>query len=504
MKQPEELEQMAIVKIGDWIAHQAEKLMVPISELHEVDAAKAEASLSRYIDIIRSCLDVSVPRIYHDTIANEALRALKKLSKSLKTETHCLHVIKRMIETVFSKNVTSLVLLYDTYPMFQASFCSKSYMLTGLVHLKIDYHANETDFIEFLKELHSLKYLEIRYCTENMIKCVVENCKLIEEITLTLGEWDCHSYSNMILLTQLHNLRRLTQESLIWLDVDGFQIFYSILLLCKNIEHLDLGVNNTKILLEVLKYFASDEDNSSKQFKLKSYSGKSNTLEDLQLVVQMCPQIEKFSMYYGERIFRNNLEPLTDLKHLHELELGGVGFHEHVRGLLEAVGSNLVHLKIDGANDLDLNAMMDISQLCPNLQSLSLGISTPTIHTPLQNRTLEIEPFRNLKTIKFSTFRFGVEIQMFYTRPDFDKQLFFLLSNSLNVEFVEIFSSVQLSEDNISKLLQKNSFTSLKQLKILPNNLTLANSLVDHIIQNGISYPNVTLFGKSMRLESYR
>lgn len=482
LQQPKALQCLTIVKIGDWVTLQAITLMLPIPELHQRDSVKAEALLSQQMEIIRNHLDLYVPKMFHDRVVAETIQALKKIGRwPLETKSvDQMNVIMRVIETLFSKNLTFLSLTCNTFLMFRNSFCSKSYLLTSLAHLELNAKFLETEIILFLKELHSLIYLSIANCSHDILRCVVENCKLIEELDLC-GESSIHNGS-MYLLTQLQKLR------IFKLRVDGPTLvgrngIGTLLISCNNIEHISLRIPD--ILMWTLKRIQKAK--GERRFNLRAISCN---IYMLQLAVKMCPLIQNLSLY-NERNLPSDLKLLTYLQNLRELRLSGFNFYNQFKEPLQIIGCNLVHLHLDCVNQLDLNAIIDISQICPNLQSLSIDICFPNEAVSL-DRTLEIPPFRNLKDLilKSSTSTRPPRI----TVPAFSEQIFFLLSNCLNVEFVSIGCSVQLTEDTISNILKTNSLDCLKRLSLWHYHYKVATMVIDHIIQNGIVCPEVIQF----------
>lgn len=194
-KQPKKLESLALNKLGDWIAEQAELLMFPIAAEAQRDTTKAHMLLSRHVNSIRSYLDYNVPWMVHDLLSTEAIRALSTLLEKTKQSlgfrgsmpgkfVSQMNVIVRMTEVLFTRNLTYISI--DNIPkMMRSVFYSKLQMLSGLVYLNLGSLSGgwktadmEGSVIEALKGLHNLKYLIINYdCTDNILHCISKNCK---------------------------------------------------------------------------------------------------------------------------------------------------------------------------------------------------------------------------------------------------------------------------------------------------------------------------------------
>lgn len=168
--------------------------MSPISELHQYSETKADAALSRHIDIIRNHYISNVPKIFHDTLISKTITALFFVLQKTRYENLWYEsvsrtaVITRTIESLFTDNLTSLSLDFDQFIMFRNSLLYKSYLLSGLTGLYLNFkmldtsdhsdHTYNTDIvvISLLKDLRNLKYLTINYiCTDNILRCIVYN-----------------------------------------------------------------------------------------------------------------------------------------------------------------------------------------------------------------------------------------------------------------------------------------------------------------------------------------
>lgn len=477
-KQPGSLESLALVRLGDWVATQAAKYMVPIAALNQRDTSKAQASLSRQIEIIRNYLDYNMPWMLHDALVIEAIRALSDLLDKTKRSlgfrgsmgsfVSKMNVIVRMAETLFTKNLTFVSI--DAIPkMLRSTFYTKLHMLNGLVHLNLGSLSGgwktadmETAVIHSLKQLHNLKYLFINYdCTDNILRCLSNNCKLIEKLDVSCSK--CITNDSIDILSQLHNLRSV-QLHRTFVNVEGYK---KLLLTCKNIEDIGRCDDIGKVLECIDMCYLEN-----KQFKLKTYVSRYATLNQLQLAVQMCPQIQNMTVFHNT--LQSDLTILIGLQDLLELKLLSCDFYaDQVKQVLQVKGCNLVHLHLEHVDQIDLNALMYISQMCPFLQSLTVYNCTLIKHTSLYTKKLEIAPFRNLKRLTFVS-------------ACTDEQLTFVLSNCLNVEFIHIGTAVQLTDDLMFDILDKNPLIYLNELRIMQSDL-LTMLTVDRLIQSCIS-----------------
>ncbi|XP_075992226.1 uncharacterized protein LOC142987386 [Anticarsia gemmatalis] len=477
-KQPKKLETLALNRLGDWVAQQAEWQMIPIAMLSQRDINTAQSKLSHNIHSIRNYLDYNVPWMLQDLFANEAIRALTELLEKTKRSlgfrgcmgkfVSQMNVVVRMAEVLFTKNLT--VVSIDTIPkMLRSVFYSKLYMLTGLVYLNLGSLSGgwktadmEDAVIKSLKELHSLKYLIINYdCTDNILRCVVQNCKHLELLDVSSSK--CITNDSIDIIAMIKKLKSV-QLYRTFVSLGGF---VNVLLYCKKIE--DIG--RCDEIGKVLEYIDSNYCEVT-TFNLKTFVSRYATFNQLQLAVQMCPYIRSMTVFHTT--LETDLMVLIGLKDLRELKLLSCDFYaDQVKQVLQVKGCNLVNLHLEHVDQIDLNALMYISQMCPFLETLTLYNCTLIKHTSLYTKKLEIPPFRNLKKITcVSTCT--------------DEQLFFILTNSLNVEFIHIGTAIQLTDDLVFKILDKNPLIYLKELRIMQSDFLTMTS-IERIIQSCMS-----------------
>lgn len=205
---------------------------------------------------------------------------------------------------------------------------------------------------------------------------------------------------------------------------------------------------------------------------LKIYVSRYATSYHLQLAVEMCPSICSMTVFHNT--LQSDLMVLIGLKDLCDLKLLSCDFYaDQIKQVLQVKGCNLLKLHLEHVDQIDLNALMYISQMCPLLETLTFYNCTLIQHTSLYTKTLEILPFRNLKKLTcVSTFS--------------DEQLLFLLTNCLNVEFIQIGTAVQLTDEFMLKILDKNPLIYLKELRIMQSDfLTILSA--ERLIQSCMS-----------------
>ncbi|CAB3231102.1 unnamed protein product [Arctia plantaginis] len=477
-KQPKKLEALALYKLGVWVAQQAEWQTIPITMLSQTNINMAQATLSSNIQHIRTYLDYNVPWMLQDLFANEAIRALSELLEKTKNSlgfrasmgkfVSQMNVIVRTAEVLFTKKITVVVI--DSLPkMLRSVFYTNLHTLTGLVYLNLGSLSGgwktadmEEAVVKSLKELHLLKYLIINYdCTDTVLRCIVENCKLLEKLDVSSSK--CITDESVDIICKIKKLKGI-QLYRTFVSLMGF---VNLLINCKYLE--DIGrCDDIGRVLECIDANSSERTT----LNLRTFVSRYATFNQLQLAVQICPFIRNMTVFH--KTLDTDLMSLIGLQDLQELKLLSCDFYaDQVKQVLQIKGSNLVSLHLEHVDQIDLNALMYISQMCPFLESLTLYNCTLIKHTSLYTKKLEIQPFRNLKKLTcVSTCT--------------DDQLIFILSNCLNVEYIHLGTAIQLTDDFIFKILDKNPLIYLKELRIMQSDFLTMTS-IERIIQSCMS-----------------
>ncbi|XP_048486745.1 uncharacterized protein LOC105387298 [Plutella xylostella] len=470
-KQPKSLETLSLSRLADWVALQAERQMAPIGALAQRDVAGAQTTLAHLVATTRTHLEYNVPWMLYDPLAIECIRALTELLDKIKQAlgfrvamgkfVSQMNIAVSMIEVVFTQSLTFLSI--DTIPKIMRSvFYNKLHMLTGLEFLNLGSLSGgwktsdmEVSIIQALKELHRLKYLCINYdCTDNILRCIVANCTNIQKLDVSSSK--SITDDSIDIIAKLKSLKSI-QLYRTFVTVGGFA---KLLIRCKKLEDIgrcdDIG--------RVLEYIDLS-DSEAPPFYLTTYVSRYAPQNHLQLAVDMCPYIRCMTVFHNRNSVQSDLMVLIGLKDLRDLKLLSCDFYaDQLKQVLQVKGCNITHLHLEHVDQIDLNALMYISQMCPLLESFTLYNCTLIQHTSLYTKKLDLLPFRNLK-------RFTCVATCTH------EQLMFVLANSLNVEFVHVGTAVELTDEFILKLLDKNPLIYLKELRILQTDCLTITSL---------------------------
>ncbi|XP_077293807.1 uncharacterized protein LOC143916541 [Arctopsyche grandis] len=459
IKQPDTLENMALVGVADWIAKIGETVMPCIEEIAKNDNTSAKKILASKVHVLRSLIEYNLPWMLFDRFADEVFRSISELLERTKQSQGFrgsmskfiskMNVAVTLTEVLLTKNLTKLHL--DGIPkMLRHVFYVKFSMLKGLEHLNLGSLSGgwktadmEPTIILGIKSLHNLKSLTINYdCTDNILEAICLNCPFLESLDLSSSKSITNQSVSYII--KCNSLKQI-QLNRTGVTLEGFT---KILLNCPKLE--DMGRYDE--LGRVLEYI--DLINSEAgPFNIRKYVSRYVTSNHLQLLVQLCPLLYSISLFHNSLL--SDLMILIGLGELSELKLMSCDFFgDQVKQVLEVKGCNLVHLHLEHVDQLDLNALMYISQFCPTLESLTFYNCVLIQHTSLFTRKVNWYPFHSLHRLS-------------YVCEGNDEHLEFVLSNAVNIRYVHLGSTVKTSDSLFDRILDKNPFLFLEQLRIL-------------------------------------
>lgn len=459
INQPKSLEDLSLGRVADWIAKIGEDLMPSIELLAREDHAKAIGILSSKVQILRLLLEYNIPWTLFDQFAHEIYRSISELLEKTKQSQGFrgsmarfiskMNVAVTMTEVLLTKDLTQL-LLDDIPKMMRHVFYVKFSHLKGLRQLNLGSLSGgwktadmEPTIISGLKALHNLRNLTINYdCTDNILEAICLNCPLLESLDI--------SSSKSITNQSVNYLFKCKELKQIQLNRTGVTLegFTKILLNCPKME--DLG--RCDELGRVLEYINLTNSEAG-PFRLRKYVSRYVTTTHLQLLVQLCPFIYSISLFHNSLL--SDLLTLMGLNALSELKLLSCDFFgDQVKQVLEIKGCNLVTLHLEHVDQLDLNAIMYISQFCPVLKHLTFYNCVLLQHTSLYTRRANWFPFHSLHKLT-------------YVCEGSDEHLEFILSNAVNIRFIHLGTMVRTSDSLFDKIFDKNAFLFLEELRIL-------------------------------------
>lgn len=324
------------------------------------------------------------------------------------------------------------------------------YSCTGLVVLDMGSMSGgwktedvEHFYINGLNTMTHLRSVTLAYdCTDNILNLLAMTAPSIQHIDVSNSKLitdrsvDCLLRFKNLQSVQLHRTS---------VTMEGYS---SLLLYAEKLA--DLGkYEDIGRLLEYL-----DQWNPLKKtFQLKKFITTYVTSKHLQLLCEKCPEIDTVSIFHNVMLV--DLMLLIGINKLSTLKLLSCDFFgDRIRDILQVKGCNLTHLHLEHVDEIDLNALMYISQYCPDLKNLSLYNCQLLDSTSVYIRKPSIPPFMNLERLTFAA-------------QGSRKHLEFLLRDAYKIKYISLGTQSPTCDQLFSNILGCNPLQYLEEMRIV-------------------------------------
>lgn len=454
------LQSLSLKAIGKLVVSLAPAILSTIECYQEPQ--KGVAALQNSIEWLKELLASHVPYFLYDKMAVEVLTAVKGLiERTKKTYYPNLPISSFLVEMNVVVSMTEVVLTqhlkkidFSIWPKIMRYVLYKNlYKLSGLEILNLgsctvgwrtsEYDKCIADGITGMKNLRSLCLCFD--CTDSVVQIIGDTCTNLQSLDITSSRSVTdRSINSLLCCVQLRDLY-LHRTSV---SVVGFAQILIGLTKLQEIGRCDEFGN-------IIKYLHTNFPHAG-PFGLKRVQTRDLTTENLRLLVEMFPQIEYISLFHDEQI--SDLTVLTSLENLKHLKLLSCAFYgDYLRRLLEVRGSNILSLHLEHVEEIDLNALICISQCCPNLNSL-VFYNCDFIYERQNSHNLpyndEKKPFEKLE-------------RLFWVVDCAITHLEYILINACNIRYVHLGSSTGITHNAIANILKVNPMRKLEELRIL-------------------------------------
>lgn len=469
LKKPQLLEELAIKALVNYLRILGEHLMPIIIEISKHDSKKSSNMLKNNIKVIKEIFLYNIPCFLYDRLRYEIFKEIPILIDQLKKRmdlrpamgeffSRC-NIIISLSEIIMTSNLTHLN--FEEMPkVIRHLYYNKLHLMTGLRALNLGSLSGgwkstdmEPIILNGILKMKYLQHLCLNYdCTDNILLGLIESCPKI--VTLDLSSSKSITNDSCNILVHLKSLKNL-QLYRTAVSMDGF---IKLLLNLPNLE--DIGRYDE--IGRCLEYIV-DNYPDNQIFKLKKFTSRFVTTKFLQILCVNCPQIYYVSIFHN--VLLCDLMALVGINKLCELRLLSCDFFaDQIRNLLSVKGCNLTHLHLEHVDEIDMNALMYISQFCPDLKILAIYNCDLIESTSLSIRKLNIPPFMNLE-------RLTLIAQCTL------KHLAFLLSTCYKIQYIHLGTAVPTNDNLFNNILSSNSMLHLKELSILcSDGLTIATA----------------------------
>lgn len=456
--QVKRLEELALQSVGDWVKMVGRGLTEPVYLVTQRDPYQGQLVLQQSLDYVRETLYASVPWYFYEQMANIVLTAVKELVEETKSEYNNfmsmsvfmgrMKVSVQMTEVVMHPQMKKITVSAWPKIMRHVMYQNLS-KLVGLEELDLGSGSAGWDTTEVEKYILSgvqwmsnLRTFCLCFdCTNSIINVLGTNCPLLQKIDVTSSK----SVTDRCLPVLL-NCKELREVQFFRTSVSavGYKSLLTDLPKIQNIGRCD----------EFGKVLEMLHEEHAKPLPVLSLQCRDVTTEQLKLLVQYCPDVKGISIFHDERIADL---PILSALNLQDLKILNCDFYsDRVRQLLEQKGGELLSLHLEHVEEIDLNAIIIISQSCPKLKTLVLFNCEFMQHNLLyfNLKDLLVPPFACLESL--------------ICVSDCDlNHLEFLLTHCKQIKSIQLGSSTGINDALVSRVFQRNQMRCLEELKIL-------------------------------------
>lgn len=473
IKQPLKLEALALKSSVKWLTDTGRKLMKIIETLTKREVGGSSEFLKSQVQLLYNIFEYNIPCYLFDRFCEEVFIAIPLLIESITkgVGNHSSSMGKYLTKVNVAVSLAEVVaspflriLNFDDMPkMMRHLLYSKLKQMKGLAYLNLSSLSGgwktcemEPVVLNSVIYLHNLQVLILNYdCTDNILRALNTACPRLR--TLDIASSKSISNNSIKYLVEFPCLRSL-QLHRTSVSIEGYVQLLLKLPLLEDIGRFDeIG--------RCLEYIDMTYENfpDYPTLNLKIFSTRFVVTKHLQILAKMCPEIKHVSIFHNP--LSNDLMALVPINKLAELRLLSCDFFgDQIRDVLQVKGCNITYLHFEHVDQIDMNALMYISQFCPDLKHFTIYNCELMESTSLYTRRLDIPPFINLE-------RLTIAAQCKH------QHLEFILSNCFKIKYIHIGTMVPTDDALFDRLLLKNPMQDLEELRIIfSNDLTIATA----------------------------
>lgn len=474
-RQPAKLETLATKQSAVWLCNVGANMIELIKDM--TDAKKASIDSDKVVEIAHDLFERFVPYYLYKPLSIEVIKGITNLvakcketmdfrtdmAKFLGRIQIAIHLAEALISTKLR------VLDFEETPkMIRTIFYTNLKNMNGLEYLNLGSLSAgwETMKMEYLildglQGMNNLQHLSLNYdCTDKILMTLAEHCPKLVSLDITNSK-NIENKSIDILVDLKHlKVLQLYRTSV---TMEGY-----INILLHLPELLDVGrYDQLGRCLE----FIDDYHPTYKNFKLANFASNFATTKQIQILCECCPNIRAISLFHN--ILLLDLMTLIGLNNLCRLKLLSCDFFaDQIKTVLEVKGCNITHLDLEHVDEIDMNALIYISQFCPDLKSLTMCNCNLIDSTSISCQRLQVPPFMNLEHL---TLIGDCSI----------KHIEFILCNAFRIKFIHFGTQVPTNDGLFEKIFLRNELLFLEELRILHSDfvtIKTAYDLVDNCV----------------------
>lgn len=435
---------------------------------------KSSEVLRARIEFLHEIFEYNVPCFLFDRICNRLFIEIPRLverikdRRTIRTSTaeflSQVNMAVSLVEVILGPHITNCN--FEEMPkMLQQIFYPRLHMLRGLQQLNLGSLTGgwKTDEMEptilaGLTKMRNLRSLNVNYdCTDTILLTLIDSCPRLHTLDVTSSKLVNNDSINIIIhLKTLRNVQ-LHRTSV---TIEGY---VKLLLALPQLE--DVGRYDE--IGRCLEYVV-DNYPQTKAFGLRKFSSRYVTTRFLQILAEYCPQMRHVSIFFNGLLC--DLSALIGIDQLAELHLLSCDFFsDQIRDVLSVKGCNITYLHLEHVDQIDMNALMYISQFCPDLKVLTIYNCELIESTSLYMPKPIIPPFMNLEKITV------------VAQCDW-RHLEFLWSTCYRIRSIKCGMMVPTNDHLFERILSRNPMEYLEELSIVRSDglsIAMAYKLVE-------------------------
>lgn len=458
--QVHKLVDLALYSIGEFVTGFGRYLTKHICVISKTNPEYGHAKLHSMLKFMKHLLSYNVPRHLYDKMSRTVLTAIVNLVKEtrgsyneyaltatfLSEITVALHLTEVVVDTHLKR------IEFSAWPKIMRHILyNKLPDMVGLEVLDLGSGSAgwrtsdiEKIIISGVTAMPNLVCFILCFdCTDSIIAALAQNCKKLQQLDVTASRSVTDRSVGPLLSCKYLKKIKLCKTSV---TVPGYATLF--------LEHLNIeDIGRCDEFGYVLEHIHQKNINNTNSFHIKTFESRNFNVEHLYLLIDMCPYITSLCILRDEKIM--DLTILAALNYLTELKLLSCDFYAHgIKTLLEIKGCTITNLHLEHVDGIDLNALISISQYCPNINSLVFYNCEFLEQAPIYPRKFAIPPFQYLERIKCVVECANMHLE-------------FLLSHCKNIKFIQLGSSTGIGDETIRRIFSENPMHKLEELKIL-------------------------------------
>uniref|UniRef100_A0A336MLX6 CSON014088 protein n=1 Tax=Culicoides sonorensis TaxID=179676 RepID=A0A336MLX6_CULSO len=451
--QPTALEDLALKASVKYLRVVGEQIMDILQ-----DSTQIEMHLDEYIGMLNLLFDINVPCYLFDKLKTEVFREISALEKDIKKSVD--------MKAYPTKFITKMRVAVQLAEVVMSRHLRVLHFCTGLIILDMGsmsggWKTEEVEhyYINGLNTMTNLRSVTLAYdCTDRILDMLAMTAPHIQHIDV--------SNSKYITDVSVDRLLRFKNLQSVQLHRTSITLEGYANLLLYGEELTDIGKYDE--IGRVLEYI-DEWYPHKKTFKLKKFITTYATSRHLQILCEKCPDIDTVSIFHNVMLI--DLMLLIGINKLSTLKFLSCDFFaDRIKDILEVKGCNLTHLHLEHVDQIDHNALMYISQYCPDLKTLSFYNCQLLDSTSVYIRKPSIPPFMNLERLTFAA-------------QGSQKHLDFLLRNALKIKYISLGTQAPTCDQLFNNILSTNPLQYLEEMRIIHSDqltITTAYKLVNN------------------------